>query len=418
MTTREGSAAFVAPLMVLALGHMLSNLLRTLPAIAADVLTRDLAVSAEGLASLTGAYHFAFAAGQIPLGVALDRFGVRPVSLALLVTVVAGAALAALAGGSLGFLVAQVVLGLGSCGMLLCPMTLAAKLLTPAKFGLWSGLIQAVGNVGMLLSASPLAWLVEESGWRAGYWASAALSVLVAGLVWRFVPRPGPRAPGPHPPLLAEAREVLRLGLSRPLRGMVVLAFSSFAAMIGLRGLWGGPWLMDGKGLARIEAGNVLLVFTLALIAGPLLSGVLDRATGRRRLLLATGHALAALFLLLTVAGGPGGALSRAVGFAALPAGFDAATFFLFGLSIGMQPLLFAMTRAAVPAEQAGKALSAVNLSFFAGAAVLQAATGPVAAGLGLDAALAFLAAALLLSTALFLRNTAPERDPPPGVPA
>ncbi|MFC7610356.1 MFS transporter [Teichococcus aestuarii] len=99
MNTREGSAAFVAPLLVLGFGHMISNLVRTLPAISADVLALDLGVSAEGLASLTGAYHFAFAAGQIPLGVALDRFGVRPVSLALLALVAAGTVLAALAGG-------------------------------------------------------------------------------------------------------------------------------------------------------------------------------------------------------------------------------------------------------------------------------------------------------------------------------
>ncbi|MDB5369664.1 MAG: transporter, partial [Roseomonas sp.] len=149
MKTREGSAAFVAPLLVLALGHMISNLLRTLPAISADVLARDIGVTAEGLAGLTGAYHFAFAAGQIPLGVALDRFGVRPVSLALLATVTVGAALSAMVGGPVGFLLTQVVLGLGSCGMLLCPMTLAAKTLSPARFGLWSGLIQATGNVGM-----------------------------------------------------------------------------------------------------------------------------------------------------------------------------------------------------------------------------------------------------------------------------
>ena len=35
---------FGAPLLVLALGHMLSNMLRTLPAIAADVISADIAV--------------------------------------------------------------------------------------------------------------------------------------------------------------------------------------------------------------------------------------------------------------------------------------------------------------------------------------------------------------------------------------
>jgi hypothetical protein len=133
---------------------------------------------------------------------------------------------------------------------------------------------------------------------------------------------------------------------------------------------------------------------------------MLDRVLGHRRLVLAVGHAAASACLLLVVAGGPGGWASGAFGLAMLPAGYDAALFFAFGLAIAVQPLVFAMTRAAVPPEQAGKALSAVNLSFFLGTAVLQAASGPVAAGWGVGAALFFLALANLACTALFLATT------------
>ena len=85
---------FGAPLLVLALGHMLSNLVLTLPGIAADMIAADIAVTPDTLASLTGAYHFSFALGQIPVGVALDRYGVRSVSLTLFAIVIAGAVLA------------------------------------------------------------------------------------------------------------------------------------------------------------------------------------------------------------------------------------------------------------------------------------------------------------------------------------
>jgi predicted MFS family arabinose efflux permease len=397
---------FGAPLLVLALGHMISNLLRTLPAIAADVITADIAVPRESLASLIGAYHFAFAAGQIPAGVALDRYGVRPVALALLAIISAGAMLAALVSNATGFLIAQIVLGLGCCGMLLCPMTLAAKLLTPAQFGLWSGLILGVGNAGMLLSSSPMAWLVEWFGWRTGFWISGGFALLVAALVFAFVPHTTPAQNAPLITLRAEAREVLRIGLSSRLHGVVVLAFTSFAAAIAIRGLWGGPWLMDVKGLSRIEAGNALLPLTVALMAGPMVFGMLDRSLGDRRGLIATGHFLAGFALLLVAAGGPGGILARGAGVSDLPASFDTAVLFVFGLTISVQPLLFAMGRSAVAPDQAGKALAAINLSFFSGAAVLQVITGLVAAGLGVSAVIAFLGMVLLAATALFLALT------------
>jgi predicted MFS family arabinose efflux permease len=83
------------------------------------------------------------------------------------------------------------------------------------------------------------------------------------------------------------------------LRGLIALSLVSLAASLVLRGLWGGPWLMEIKALSRIEADNMLGLFTLALIAGPVLTGILDRCIGHRREVLAATHCLAALLLAL-----------------------------------------------------------------------------------------------------------------------
>ena len=97
-------------------------------------------------------------------------------------------------------LAAQAVLGVGCSGMLMCPMTYAAKNLPPQRFGLWGGVIQAFGNTGMLLSASPLALLVDHAGWRAGYVACALLAlgamVAVAAIVRDAQPALQARAVG------------------------------------------------------------------------------------------------------------------------------------------------------------------------------------------------------------------------------
>ncbi|TCR70473.1 MFS transporter [Bosea sp. BK604] len=401
---------FGVPLLVLALGHMLSNLLRTLPGIAADVIATDLAVSPDTLAGLTGAYHFAFAAGQIPVGVALDRFGVRAVSLTLFAIVTAGAVLAMIAGGPGGFLLAQITLGIGCCGMLLCPMTLAAKTLSADKFGLWSGLIQGVGNSGMLLSASPMAWLVEHQGWRTGFGLAACLAVVVAVLVMLTVPRTIPGQGSGRAGLRSEARQVIRIGASPALRGVVILAFASFAAGIAVRGLWGGVWLMEIKHLSRLEVGNALLPLTLALVAGPMLYGIADRRFGHRRFVLTATHVIAAMTLFAVAAGGPGGFLAKAAGLPMLSPAFDVFAFLLLGAALSSQPLLFAMARDAVSPEHAGKALAAVNLSFFAGAAILQSCTGPIAASLGLGAVMLFLAAVLIVTATAFALLTKRSR--------
>jgi MFS family permease len=392
-------------LLALACGHMLSTLLRTIPAVSLDVMAADFRTPPQTLASLTSIYHFAFAASQIPVGAAMDRFGVRPVSLSLLAGTIVGALASGLATGPESFLFGQFLLGVATSGMLMCPMTLAAKQMSAARFGLWSGIILSIGNIGMLLSASPLALVVELWGWRAGFWISAGFGAVVAVAVFALVPRqPATHADDSSP--LSQMAEVLRIGLSRPLRGLIALALVSLAASLVLRGLWGGPWLMEIKALARIEAGNMLGLFTLALIAGPVLMGILDRSIGHRREVLAATHSFAALLLALMAAGAPHYPLSELLGVKAVPARIDGALFVLIGIAISTQPLLFGMTRQLAGAQNAGKALSAINLAFFLGAALMQSTTGVVATIFGLPAVLLFMAATSIIGTIVFLMYT------------
>ncbi len=402
--------ALIFALLALACGHMLSTLLRTIPAISLDVMAADFRTAPQTLGSLTSIYHFAFAASQIPVGAAMDRFGVRPVSLSLLVGTIVGALASGLATGPESFVFGQFLLGVATSGMLMCPMTLAAKQMSAARFGLWSGIILSIGNIGMLLSASPLAFVVELWGWRAGFWISAGFGALVAIAVFALVPKQ-PAAQADQSSPLSQMAEVLRIGLSRPLRGLIGLALVSLAASLVLRGLWGGPWLMEIKALSRIEAGNMLGLFTLALIAGPVLMGILDRSIGHRREVLAAAHCFAALLLVLMAAGAPQYPLSELLGVKAVPAQVDGALFVLIGVAISTQPLLYGMTRQLVDAQNAGKALSAINLAFFLGAALMQSTTGVVAAVYGLPAVLLFMAAVLIVGTVVFVAYTQPSKS-------
>ena len=385
--------------LALALGHVFSNAVRTLPAMAADVLQRDLGLTADGLATLTGAFPAAFALAMLPVGVALDRYGVKRTALTLLGIAAIGSLLGAAASGPWSMLLGQVVLGIGCSGMLMCPVTYAAKNLPPQKFGLWGGVIQGFGNTGMLLSASPLALLVEHAGWRAGYGACALLA-LGAAVAVSVVVREAQAPLQARRSMAEDVRDVLALSVSRELRAPIVIAFASFAAVLGVRGLWGGPWLMEVKGLARVPAGNVLLLCTFALIAGPALAGMLERRfQAVRRALLVAGHFGAAAAILLMVAGG-------ALGWGVAA---DAVLLVAFGLLISLQVICFALVRAAVPPERTGRALSAMNMSFFGGAAVLQAASGVAAGWGGVGAALSVFAVALIACTLVFLRLPGPR---------
>jgi len=102
-----------------ALGYYLSYVLRTVNAVIAPDLTRELALTGADLGLLTSTYFLTFAAFQLPLGMLLDRYGPRKVEAALLVLCALGAALFALGRDllELGFARALIGVGVSACLM-------------------------------------------------------------------------------------------------------------------------------------------------------------------------------------------------------------------------------------------------------------------------------------------------------------
>jgi predicted MFS family arabinose efflux permease len=370
----------------------LSQWARTLPAVIAGGVMGEFGVSEAGLAAATAMVHLGFAVGQVPSGVALDRVGPRRTASVLLAIATAGLALTAAAPEPLSFALGQFLTGLGCSGVFMAGLVVAAQLLPPDRFGQIAGLMPALGGIGLLASGTPSAWLVDHGGWRAAAAAAAAAGVLCLLAVRLLVPPLRPSRAGQHG-LGAECLDVLILAVSPGLRAPVVLAFVGYAATLALRGLWAGPWLTDVLGFGLVQAGDVLVLLSVMMSVAPALFGWLDRHLHDRARILGLAHLAAAIVLAwLPLAGGRAAA--------------DIAAMAAVGTLIGSHVLLYPMTREAAPEGATGKALSAVNLSFFVGLTVLQPLSGLAARLAGLGAALAVFAAALAAGSVAFLALT------------
>jgi predicted MFS family arabinose efflux permease len=370
----------------------LSQWARTLPAVIAGGVMGEFGVSEAGLAAATAMVHLGFAVGQVPSGVALDRVGPRRTASVLLAIATAGLALTAAAPEPLSFALGQFLTGLGCSGVFMAGLVVAAQLLPPDRFGQIAGLMPALGGIGLLASGTPSAWLVDHGGWRAAAAAAAAAGVLCLLAVRLLVPSLRPSRAGQRG-LGAECLDVLMLAASPGLRAPVVLAFVGYAATLALRGLWAGPWLTDVLGFGLVQAGDVLVLLSVMMSVAPALFGWLDRHLHDRARILGLAHLAAAIVLAwLPLAGGR-----------AAP---DIAAMAAVGTLIGSHVLLYPMTREAAPEGATGKALSAVNLSFFVGLTVLQPLSGLAARLAGLGAALAVFAAALAAGSVAFLALT------------
>jgi predicted MFS family arabinose efflux permease len=336
--------------------YFFSALLRAVTATLAPAFSAELGLRAADLGLLAGAYFLGFAAMQLPLGRALDRFGPRRVLLALLSVAVLGCIGFALARSVGALIAARVLIGVGVSACLMAPLTCFRRLYSPAAQLRANSWMLMTGSIGMLGSTLPVQWLLPLWGWRGLFWAVAGLLVLAMVLTLWLVPR-DPAAPVAQ----VEAgryRDIVRHPLFLRL---APLAFFVYGGLIAVQALWAGPWLTQVTGASADAAARGLFIINLAMMFTFMGWGLVMPQLARRGLdafrLMTWGVPLSLLLLASNIAlGAASGALHWA-------AWCVSCTF------VSLSQPAFAQ---AFPPALAGRALSAFNLVIFGGVFCLQ----------------------------------------------
>ena len=377
-------------LLALTAAFAMSHAFRTIAAIMATPLQADFALSAQQLGLFAAAFHFAFGVMQLFMGVGIDLHGLRRTVLVAFPLAVAGAALSA-ASTQFGWLVlGQVMIGVGCAPAFLACTVFIARNWPAERFAAVSGLVITIGSVGMLATSTPLAWLIEASSWRAGFWvlsAGSAAAWLLVLLLVREISVVSPGTAARRESLAGAVRGFGALLLVRHTAGILMLSSVSYAAYIALRGLWLGPLLITRHGFSLVESGNVVLAVSVASLIGPPLFGRLDPGPlARRRWIVIFTCITASLLTMMAFA---------------TSAWIDVALACVIALVSGYMVLQYADVRSAYPVAMVGRALSLFTMAMFMGIALVQWLTGLAASHAALVGLAPF--TAVLLSLALLL---------------
>jgi predicted MFS family arabinose efflux permease len=397
-------------LAVIVYAYLLSQFYRAFMAVIAADMARDLGLGAAELGSLPAAWLLTFAAAQFLVGIMLDRFGPRRTMAGLMSAAVVGAAWLAGARGYADALAAMALIGLGCAPILMAGFYVVAHTYPPERFAALSSVLIGIGSLGDPLSATPLALAASALGWRGALLGLSGITAASVILVALFLRDP-PRVPGAEgaPGALLGFVEVMRL---RPLWRMLPITFVSYAVVVAIRGLWISPYLDLVHGLDAPTRGLAALGMGLAMAAGALLFGRLERWIGGPKRAVLGGVAAAALgCLALAVVGRESAALALVL-------------LMIVGACGMSYAMLMAHARMFLPASLLGRGVTFMNFLFMAGAGLAQWSSGQVverglAAGLSPGGAfgLLFGGFAAVLSCALAVYAAAP-RAPTPRAPS
>lgn len=360
---RPGLAVFCCVFLPFALGHYLSTLLRSVNAVLAPALMRELALSPAQLGALTSVFFLAFALAQLPVGIALDRHGPRRVQLSLMLAASLGALLFA-HGRSFGELVfARALMGVGLGGCFMAAVKAVSAVIAPHKLPSVHGYLIAVGGLGAASSTLPVRLALHYTDWRGVFELLAWFVALASVLVWLAAPRSDP-APASYGPILKPIADVYR---NRQFGRTIALVLVPHAVFFGMQGLWVGRWLSDVGGYSDETVAFLLYLGMAALIFGAIAVGMITEWAARRGIApLDVAAAGVAIFVLVQAAM----ALNYVPSLRLL-----SVLFTLVGTITGIE---YAIVAQSMPRSLTGRAATCLNLLIFVGAFLVQAGFGQV----------------------------------------
>jgi predicted MFS family arabinose efflux permease len=212
------------------------------------------------------------------------------------------------------------------------------------------------------VSASPLAWASETYGWRVVTGGIGLVSIVMAVVIFIWVRDPERQAHNEGTGLSGYLR-LLKDPRFWPLFPLLAI---SYAPVVGIRGLWAGPYLRDVYGADAIGIGQATLFMALGMIAGSFLYGPMDRLLGSIKWVTLGGNlvslgALVYLALYPQAGMGPATAAMVCIG--------------MFGISYAIQ---MAHGRSFLPPELVGRGVTLMNFFNIMGVGAMQFATGAV----------------------------------------
>lgn len=273
------TAAMLAPraiimrvLMPLAGAFFLSAVYRNIMAVVGPPMAEELGLDAAALGLMASALFGALGFVQVPLGLALDRFGPRRVQVVLLSVGAVACLWFARSNGLPEMIGARVLMGIGICACLMAGFTANAQWWPKQRIPVMNGWFMAMGSSGGLAATLPAQWAVGIVGWR-GLFDIIGV-VTIASAIWIALVLPDHPSAGSRRSSIAEQlRDVARIWTAPFFWRVAPAGALSSAIMHAWLALWVGGWLRDVANMPPTAAATILLMANGAQMVGLVVVG-------------------------------------------------------------------------------------------------------------------------------------------------
>ena len=346
--------------------YLYEFILQVAPSVMAEPMMKTFNVTAEGFGIISAFYFYAYAPMQLPAGLMFDRFGPRRLMTFALVLCALGSFFFASTESVITAALGRFMIGVGSAFSFIGVLVLCSRWFAPQHFAILAGIAQLMSSVGAIFGEMPLAWLINEVGWRQASFILAVIGILLSFLLWSVVrDYPDGHEEFKTGPGFKMEWERLVSVCGKAYTWLIgSYAFAIWTPIAVFAALWGVPYLQEKFQVSVVVASGMCSMIWIGIGVGSPLLGWLSDHINNRRLALGISSicGFISTMVLLYVDN-----MSFALAYFML---------FLFGFGAGGQSVSFAVVRDYNPSHLVGTASGFNNLSVLIGGSIFQPLVG------------------------------------------
>lgn len=259
--------------------------LRVSPSVMVPELMSSFGITASAVGVLSAFYLYAYAPMQLPVGVLMDRYGVKKVlSIASIICGV-GALLFSAAGDLSVASLGRLLIGAGSSFAFIAMVYVTSHWFPPRKRAFLIGIANSIAMLGASAGSGPLTMVIKSVGWResiAGFGVFGVLLGIAVFIIFR-IDRHNKEV---EHETAEEERHILEN--LKTVTSKKSIWFNALAALFfymtttAFAGLWGLSFVQIAYGVSKEVAGYAMsMVFAGWLVGGPLM-GLWSDLIGKR----------------------------------------------------------------------------------------------------------------------------------------
>lgn len=320
-------------------------ILRVSPNMMTDELMQAFSVDATQLGVFTSCYYMTYAAVLIPLGIAMDKWGPRPLFAISGAICAAGCFIFASTNSALWASIGRLLMGAGAATGFLGTLKVGTLWLPSKHFGKVIALTLTLGTLGAVMGGTPLEFFLNAVGWRSSMHGLGAIGLLLSFILW-FMLRP------------SEEQEE-KLDIKKGLKQVIASPQAWISSLYGMfmytpliivGDLWGVSFLERLYGIEESEAAPMVSALFIGIALGsPCFAFFSDYMKKRKFPMI-----LSSLLCLITY--------SSIFYLDSIPMSVMYGMFFAVGFFFGGKALGFATIVEVLPARISGLALGFANM--------------------------------------------------------